>query len=243
MEYVRPYIEPMTFRDAAGNVIEYGNRWESLGGTPPEEAYAVADDTERFAPLHTIAAALIDYLVSTYDVELEEGHHVTVNPPYAPAVDDAARVVRLIPNATVCAPLVFVFTRFPGIFLYAGMLFHAAYPNCGCNACDETWDALAEDLEWQTFAIVGGGFAEKMSEYRRAKWYPDRGLVSSNNPEFTATCRLRSFDGSICESGESNTEGVPVEFVKRACQQLDALAARGADGRWLPWPSRPLSHS
>ena len=45
------------------NVIEYGNRWASRGGTPPEDSYSVDEHPERFAPLHTVAAALIDYLV------------------------------------------------------------------------------------------------------------------------------------------------------------------------------------
>src|SRR5690625_4141229 len=75
--YVRPSVESVEFRDDDGNIIDYGNRWASRGGIPPEDSYSVDGHPERFAPLHTIAAALIDYLVSTYEVDVEEGPHVT----------------------------------------------------------------------------------------------------------------------------------------------------------------------
>ena len=68
--YVRPSIDAPTFRDADGQVIDYGNRWDA---SPPEDTYSVDTHPERFAPLHTVADALIAHLRDTYDVEVEEG--------------------------------------------------------------------------------------------------------------------------------------------------------------------------
>ena len=105
-EYTRPQIESVEFRDDDGNVIEYGNRWASRGGTPPEDSYSVDEHPERFAPLHTVAAALIDYLVSNYEVDVEEGRHVTDGLLPAPTVEETVRAERLTPREQACAPLV-----------------------------------------------------------------------------------------------------------------------------------------
>ena len=78
-EYSRPDVEPVVFRDDSGCVINYGSRWDAQGGSPPEDSYEVVTHPERFAPLHTVATALIDHLVTTYDVTVEEGYSVTVD--------------------------------------------------------------------------------------------------------------------------------------------------------------------
>lgn len=237
-EYARPYVAPMVFRDDAGNVIEYGRHWADRGGTPPEDSYSVVDHPERFAPLHTIASALIDYLVSTYDLELEEGYHVAADLLHPPTADETVRAVSLRPRQDACAPLVIVLTDFPGVRVYGGVLFSERYPSCGCNACDERWDAVADELEWETFAIVGGGFAEEVSEPRRAQWSYDRGRGLVKGMGQTVSYRLRSLDGQSQKSGQSRAEDVPAALLERARTKLDAVAAVSADGSWLPWPAR-----
>lgn len=62
--YVRPVVPVRVFRDASGQVIEYGNRWGHQ--SPPETTYSVATNPERFAPLHTIAEGLIAHLAANY---------------------------------------------------------------------------------------------------------------------------------------------------------------------------------
>lgn len=158
--YTRPRIGQVTFRDAAGDVIDYGNRWAGRGG-PPDDSYSVLEHSERFAPLHTVAEALIDYLVSTYEVDVEEGYPDTDDHIYAPKPDEVVRSVRITPKAASCATLVFFFTTLPGVHINAGVLFDARYPSCGCNACDEEWESTADELEWQTLSIAGGASPKK----------------------------------------------------------------------------------
>jgi|GEM_PF-4358317 len=61
----RSYIKPVELRDSNGNTIDYGNRWVSFDGFPPETSYSVIEHPERFVPLHLVAAALIDYLAAS----------------------------------------------------------------------------------------------------------------------------------------------------------------------------------
>lgn len=68
--YARPEIPVQVFRDAAGQIIEYGNRWGA--GAPPEDSYSVDTHPERFAPLHTVAEALIAHLTAGYDTAVSE---------------------------------------------------------------------------------------------------------------------------------------------------------------------------
>ncbi len=237
-EYMRPQIEPVEFRDDDGNVIEYGSRWASCGGTPPDDSYSVKEHPERFAPLHTVVATLIDYLVSTYEVDVTEGHPVTNGLLDAPTAEETVRAVRLTPRGDECAPLVFVLTDCPAVRLHAGTLFREFYPSCGCKACDERWDDVADELEWQVFAIVGGGFTEEVSEPRRAKWSYDRGHGFVLGMGQTVSHRLRALDGRQQRGGRSRAEDVPADLLKAARATLDAVAAVSADGNWLPWPTK-----
>lgn len=237
-EYTRPQIESAEFRDDDGNVIDYGNRWASRGGTSPEDSYSVDEHPERFAPLHAVAAALIDHLVSHYDVDVEEGPHVTTGLLHAPTAEETVRAVRLTPRGDACAPLVIVLTSYPSLLVYAGILFRGFYPSCGCNACDERWDDVADELEWQVFAIVGGGLTEEVSEPRHPKWSYDRGRGFVKGMGQTVSHRLRSLDGEHDMGSQSRAEDIPAELLKSARATLNAVAAVSADGNWLPWPPK-----
>lgn len=54
----------------------------------------------------------------------------------------------MTPAAADAAVLTFVFTDYPGVIVHAGLLHDFLYPVCGCDACDETWQSVAEDMEW-----------------------------------------------------------------------------------------------
>ncbi len=237
-EYARPDVDPMVFRDDAGRVIEYGSHWAERGGSPPEDSYSVVSHPERFAPLHTVATALIDHLTATYDVEVEEGYEVTADLLHPPTADETVRAVRLTPRATACAPLVVVLTAYPGVRIHAGVLFNEAFPSCGCDACDEWWDAVADDLEWQVFAIAGGRFAEAVSEPRRPKWSYDAGHGISLGMGQTVSYDLRGVDGVSGRSGQSRAEDVPAVLLERARATLDAVGPVSSGGGWMPWPRR-----
>jgi hypothetical protein len=206
--YLRPSIDVPVFRDADGKLIDYGNRWS---GSPPNETYSVDTHPERFAPLHTIADALIAYLRDTYDIQVIEGEETAADLLHpAPEV---VRAVRIRPNDPACAALTFVFTAYPGIFLHAGLLHDFHYPACGCDACDSNWVAEADQLEQQVLAVVTGHYREGI-ERRLRPWveyafsYPDGGT-----------------------SGRSRAQDIPAERLKSAKPIL-----RNLTEGWAAWP-------
>ncbi len=190
--YVRPSIDSPAFHDADGQVIEYGNRW---GGSPPEETYSVDTHPERFAPLHTVADALIAYLRDTYDVQLSEGEEMAADLLHpAPEV---VRAVRIRPNDPACAALTFVFIAYPGIIMHAGLLHDFHYPICGCDACDSHWAAEANELEQQVLAVVTGHYREGIERGLRpwieyAFAYPDGASSGRSRASDLAAERLKS---------------------------------------------------
>jgi hypothetical protein len=148
--YHRPPIAAELFRDADGAVIPYGHRWPQ---GPREDAYSVTRHPERFQPLHTVAEALIDWLAASYLVRVED------NPSTASdlsiLVDSVVRAVRLTP-AGGAAGLTIAFTAFPGVLVHAGDSRDIRYPVCGCDACDESWENLADHLETLVRTVVAG---------------------------------------------------------------------------------------
>jgi hypothetical protein len=209
--YQRPSIDAPVFRDADGQVIDYGNRW---GGSPPEDTYSVETHPERFAPLHTVAEALIAHLRDTYDVEVDEGVETAAD-LLRPAYHEVVRAVRIRPDGLACASLTFVFTAYPGIYMHAGLLNDFQYPVCGCDACDSTWDYEAGELEKQVQAVVTGQYRESIGQRALRPWvehastYPDGGG----------------------RSGGSLAQDIPAERIKAAKPILRTVA----EG-WAAWP-------
>lgn len=206
--YQRPSIDAPVFRDADGEVIDYGNRWD---GSPPEETYLVDTHPERFAPLHTVADALIAHLCNAYDVHLTAGEETAAD-LLGPA-PDVLRVVRIQPNDPACAALTFVFTSYPGIFLHAGLLHDFHYPVCGCDACDSNWAAEAKELERQVLAVVAGHYREDI----------ERGLRPWVEYAFAYP--------NGASSGRSRAQDIPVERLKAAKPIL-----RNLTEGWAAWP-------
>ncbi|WP_256335865.1 DUF6226 family protein [Microbacterium sp. cf332] len=210
--YVRPEIDAPVFRDAAGEVIEYGRRWP---GSPPEETYSVDTHPERFAPLHTVADGIIAHLRTAYDVVVEEGAEVAGD-LNRPSSFDVVRAVRMRATDPRCAPVTIVFDAYPGLSVHSGLLHDAHYPHCGCDACDEEWQAVATDLEEHVFAVVRGGFSERIA---RGGELPVEIAFSYPNGGSSGQSRLEDF------------------LPGRLDAARVALAALPADG-WAPWPRR-----
>ncbi|MBB6390208.1 DUF6226 family protein [Microbacterium thalassium] len=208
--YQRPLIDAPVFRGIDGEVIDYGNRWE---GSPPEDTYSVDTHPERFAPLHTVALALIDHLGDTYDVALVEGDDAVADLLH-PA-SDVIRAVRIQPTDPACAAVTIVFTKYPGIFMHAGLLHDFHYPVCGCDACDSTWDAEADALEQQLLAVASGNYSERI----------DRGPRPWIEHKFT-------YPGQGWQGGRGRARDISAERVKRAKPVLRNLPG----GVWAAWP-------
>jgi Family of unknown function (DUF6226) len=210
--YVRPRIPPQVFRDASGEVIEYGERW--AGHSPPDDSYSVTSNLQRFAPLHTVADELIRYLSAMYDVE------VTEDPAFAADLmherHDIVRAVRLTPRERDAATLTFVLTSFPSVIIHAGVLQDFLYPICGCDACDETWESFADEMEWQVLAVVAGRYRETV---RSGRW---------------VGMSLESVDGSRRMSGESLATDLPTKLSSERLADADARL-NALTGTWLAW--------
>lgn len=207
--YSRPSIDQPVFRDTDGQIINYGSRWS---GSPPEDTYSVDTHPQRFAPIHTVAEALVTYLRDSYDVTIHEGVETAVDLLH-PAYHEVVRAIRIQPNDPACACLTFVFTAYPGILLHAGLLHDFHYPVCGCDACDSTWEAEADDLEQQVLAVVTGNYREVIERGIRP-WV----AFASTFP-----------DGA--RSGRSRAGDLPADRLKAAKPIL-----QGRSEGWAAWP-------
>lgn len=208
MPYTRPVIDASVFRDASGQVIEYGNRWG--GGSPPDDTYSVESDLERFRPLHTVAAALIDFLVATYDVTVSQDHGDDI----LHTRDGIVRATRITPRDPAAAPLTFVFTSYPSVIIHAGVLTDFLHPVCGCDACDSSWGHETDEMERLVLAVTAGKFSESL----RMGWHGHE---------------IESVDGTAGSSGGSQSNGVP-----RARLRAAASALRALPHGWAAWPLR-----
>jgi hypothetical protein len=142
------------FRDASGAVIEYGNRWS--GESPPEDTYGVTSNLERFAPLHDVADALIEHLCSTYAVTITDDLSLADKLAQKPV--RVIRAAELVPERRDAVPLLFAFTSFPGVIVRAGALNEFAFPVCGCDACDDSIEAVVHYLEETVLAAAQGRY-------------------------------------------------------------------------------------
>lgn len=202
--YLRGEVLHSEYRDDAGAVIPYGCRW-GVGG-PPDDSYSRVSNPQRFEPLQRIARQMIAHLVREYDVDPASDPSFVSDFRNPSGVGELVRLVSSDPRA---ARLTFGFTALPGVFIAAGALHQFAFPECGCDACDEDLTTQIELLEETVFAVVEGHFRE---------W------VSGDDVGFAVR-----FDGGS-SSGATPASDFPPERL--------AAVPRGGAG-WRPWPSRP----
>ncbi len=126
-----------------------GDRWGD--GGPPDEAYSRVGDEARYLGLHAGADALVADLRARHDVTVEP---VEASGPWAVV----ERATRLTPDGGG-APLTVIWTGF-GVALRAGHAWERGYPVCGCDACDEDADDLADQIRTDAEAVAGGGLTE-----------------------------------------------------------------------------------
>ncbi|ALE73530.1 hypothetical protein AD006_19450 [Pseudonocardia sp. EC080610-09] len=210
--YQRPAVDDPAFRDATGAVIAYGDRWDLEG--PPSDTYSVTTHPERFRPLHTVADALIAHLTASYDVEVTGAAPSTGPPRAGPEI---VRTTTLRPRDPRAATVAVAHTAFPGVVVLAGALLEATHPVCGCDACDETWQTAADDLEWLVATVTAGQFEEWTTHRDGHTWVGHS---------------LRA-DGRA-SSGETVADALSADRLRTAQQVL-----RGPRSRWAVWPARP----
>jgi hypothetical protein len=210
--FVRPDVEPLTYRDANGAVIPYGNHWPDH--QPAQDRYSVTAHPERFQPVHTVAAALIDYLVATYDVVALED--TTAVADFVYPQDAPLRVVRLQPSNPDSAALTFAFSDYPDVSAHAGVTGDVLFLDCGCDACDETWESVADEMEAKVGSVVNGGFTEKVG--------------AGDDP-----VHKLDFDGNDGHGASASWSSADEAVLHRVLEQGLTLPWNKT---WLPWPRR-----
>jgi hypothetical protein len=149
--YVRPDIAAERAVDETG--APYGSRWGEDG--PPGSAYSVTTHLERFVPLHAVADALVAHLASTHDVTMVDGPDPSLADPHP----DALRTARITPRDGGRG-FALEWTAFPGVVVHPpgprpAHVPASAYPACGCDACDDAWDQVADGLEDEVLTLAG----------------------------------------------------------------------------------------
>jgi len=200
--FARPVLTVPEFLDDDGRVIEYGSRWS--GGSPPDDAYSRTSHLERFAPMLTVVDALADHLETWYAVDVDR------------RVDEqGTRVFRLRPMTG--APLTITATA-ESIGIEAGALFQEMVPGCTCDACDESAETVADQVEETLLSIAAGGLREVFPVGQR-RWLHTR---------------IRTVDGGGRSSGGEPGPSVPPERLDAAAELLAGLS----DGWWPAWSLR-----
>lgn len=224
--YTRPALAHTEYRDADGQPIRYGARWGADG--PEPDSYSRVSHPERFAGLHTVARALVDHLERAFQVTVQREQAVPdvpgggFDPPLLHAQDDVVEVVRVVPKSPDAAPLSFAFTAFPGVFVEAGLLHTFPFPVCGCDACDETAERQAEEIEELVLAVATGAYAEEFGA----------------GPGAEASYSLVFFDGQGAQTGlRSGSGGAPTTVAAERLAAASATLAALPHG-WQAWPRR-----
>ena len=204
--FARPALAIPEFVDDDGRVIDYGSRW--AGGSPPDDAYSRVSHPERFAPVLTVVDALVDHLETWYVVDVDRR-----------AGESDARVVHLRP--TTGAAITIAATA-ESVSIEAGALFRDLAPGCTCDACDETAETVADQLEETLLAIAAGGLRE-VFPVGQQRWLHTRILTPDG--------------GGRSSSGEPGPSLSP-ERLDDAAELLGHLR----DGWWPAWSLRAAPH-
>jgi len=196
-DYVRPSVDLGTYRDDHGRPIPYGSvYWGEV--EPPTEVYSTCAHPERFEPVVEVGHALLDHLELTYDVDRTEARR------------SGRTRVTLAPRSGTGTPLSLEFGApdQPSVTLRAGHQYGELWPDCGCDACDDSVRDLLDAMETVVLAIPEG----RMSEWRERR---------AGEP-WAARVRI---DGVTEQSGWSDDEPEPVDLPT-------------TPHRWGPWPLR-----
>ena len=120
----------------------------------------------------------------------------------------------MTPRNVSAAPLTFVYSSSPGVSVHAGLLHDFLFPDCGCVACDESWEGCADGFERTVQMIVAGGYSEYVVSDRR----------------LGVGYRLAGLGGM--RSGSGRGADFPTERLGAARARLAELEM------WAPWPER-----
>jgi len=103
---------------------------------PTPEAYGGVTNPERFAFLHGFAAELLESLGRELDVERIERYDLDSELERDPTMPRPT--VSLVPRDRNAAGVAVAFSGLSGLRVRFGRWCTMAFPDCGCDACNET---------------------------------------------------------------------------------------------------------
>jgi hypothetical protein len=121
---------------------------------------------------------LLDRLELEFDAERAEGYGL--DPELEQGFKLARPSVSLVPRDAGAAPIVVAFSAFPGILVRFGRWCTAAFPTCGCDACDEAAESETERLESMIDNLTAGRFREAIlipaegTAWQESEFWSDR---------------------------------------------------------------------
>jgi hypothetical protein len=220
LKYSRPVIASREYFDDLGQPVAYGRGRNSVRTQDQLDAATnVFSHQERYEPVFRTAEALIDYLSSEYEVSVDEDlrHVASITVTRDDPGTDLVRLVRIDPVSAQCATLYLGFGHRPGqITIAAGSFSTFDLWFCGCEACDEPWEDVAEDLETVVLSLVAHGLTETIDSFR---WGRARYWAGPTGKEY---------EGSL---PKSSMRPEMLANAKQAALKLEA-------GRWKPWIRR-----
>lgn len=219
--YSRPTIADQDYVDERGRTVVYGRRRaEAPELGPPNGGTNVFSHQERYEPIFTVAEALIAHLAAAYDVVVDDnvrqssGFDIITGRPESAF----ARVVSIRPIASTEAPLLLGFHDQPGsIRVLAGCYSEFDMSFCGCDACDEPWEDVADSLEEVVLSVAESGTTERLDRRRQgsARYWLD-------------PSRRRMWAGSI-----------PKRVMRPEVLAAVSSSSHKLDhGWWMPWTPR-----
>jgi hypothetical protein len=161
--------------------------------------------------LHRVALELLDRLHGEFDVERIEPYENDDDLDRYTRVPLARTTVALLPRDPACAPLVVAFSSFPGLLVRVGSWYRAAFPSCGCDACDESADGEADRFQRLVRAVTTGHFREY--------------LEPRGNGLLDHVCEWES-------AGQHRREKQLLESAQASRLELSSTS------RWKPWIGR-----
>jgi hypothetical protein len=119
--------------------------------------------------LVAIADALIEHLRATYRTDI-----VALTKSFTSRSSATTNAHGLHAGIRRRRATAFRFTDFPSVEIRAGARYSAAFPSCGCDACYETWQDAADDMERLVFAVIDGRFSARITVRLHTRRLPGR---------------------------------------------------------------------
>jgi hypothetical protein len=124
-----------------------------------DSPYERVSNPERFAGLYAFADDLVAEFAERFVVAVE-----TVAPECDDLTGGVLTAVRLAPGNGGAAVTI-TKTGFPGLFVRFGVDHTEAFPQCGCDACDEQLHQVGDELRKRLEAVAAGRFSEPSGGY------------------------------------------------------------------------------